>query len=235
LALVTGAAHRLGRAFALTLGRRGYALLLHYFNSADLAAETAEQLGRLGVPAQLAQADLTQPEEIESLVARAASLGYAWKVLVNSAAIMPANAIDGMPLEEWNQVLALNLSAPLLISRRAAQFMTDGGSIVNVTDAGAGKAWTGFPAYSISKAALESLTRLLAKTYAPRLRVNAVAPGLVMPGNGFPPQEWERLVNRLPLQHSTPVEDVTGALEYLLDNESVTGQILAVDGGYSLL
>jgi len=107
--------------------------------------------------------------------------------------------------------------------------------IVNVTDIGAGKTWSAFPAYTVSKAALESLTRVLAKAFAPRIRVNAIAPGLVMRGEAVSQEDWDRLVKRLPLQHPAAEQAIASALEFLLKNESVTGQIVTVDSGYSLL
>jgi NAD(P)-dependent dehydrogenase (short-subunit alcohol dehydrogenase family) len=129
----------------------------------------------------------------------------------------------------------LNLRAPFLLAQKAAERMIQGGLIVNVTDAGVGKAWTGFPAYQVSKAGLEVLTRLLAKTYAPTIRVNAIAPGLVLPSANISAEEWTKLVNRLPLKHSASLEEISAALGFLLKNESVTGQTIIVDGGYSLL
>jgi NAD(P)-dependent dehydrogenase (short-subunit alcohol dehydrogenase family) len=112
--------------------------------------------------------------------------------------------------------------------------MVEGGLIVNVTDSGVGKSWTGFPAYMVSKTGLEALTRLQAKTYAPTIRVNAIAPGLVLPAANISTEEWERLVNHLPLKHPTSLNEIAATLEFLLKNESVTGQTLIVDGGYSL-
>jgi pteridine reductase len=121
------------------------------------------------------------------------------------------------------------------MAQQAAERMKDGGLIVNVTDAGAAKAWAGFPAYTVSKAGLESLTRLLAKAYAPKIRINAIAPGLVLPSENVTPEEWEKLANRLPLKHTVSVDDIVATLEFLLKNGSVTGQTIVVDGGYSLL
>jgi NAD(P)-dependent dehydrogenase (short-subunit alcohol dehydrogenase family) len=112
--------------------------------------------------------------------------------------------------------------------------MVVGGLIVNITDAGAQKLWTGYPAYLVSKSALETLTRLQAKTYAPSIRVNAIAPGLVLPSDNVTPAEWEKLVVGIPLKHSISLEDVAAALTFLLDNQSITGQTIVVDGGYSL-
>lgn len=113
--------------------------------------------------------------------------------------------------------------------------MLAGGLIVNVTDTGARKLWTAYPAYVVSKSALETLTRLQAKTYAPRLRVNAIAPGLVLPSAQVTPEEWERLVERLPLQRPAAADEIASALEFLLDTPSVTGQTITVDSGYSLV
>ena len=113
--------------------------------------------------------------------------------------------------------------------------MVDGGLIVNISDVGAHKTWTGYPAYAVSKSGVETLTRLLAKAYAPSIRVNAIAPGLVLPPEGFPPGKWEELVGRLPLKRPASLDEVASALTFLLDNPSITGQTVVLDGGYSLL
>ncbi len=131
--------------------------------------------------------------------------------------------------------MALNLRAPFLLSRQAAVRMKDGGMIVNITDAGAGKAWTGFVAYSVSKKGLETLTHILAKSLAPKIRVNAIAPGLVLPSENISDAEWQKLVSRLPLKRPTSTDEISSALIYLMNNESVTGQTIAMDSGYSLI
>jgi pteridine reductase len=231
LALVTGAAHRLGKVFALTLARHGFDILLHYHRSVDAAQQTKAEIESMGRRVLLAQADLTSPEAIRSLVSGLDSLG----VLVNSAADMPAGRIDELSLEHWDVSLDLNLRAPFLLSRECATKMTDGGLIVNITDIGAQKAWSRYPAYTVSKAGLESLTRILARALAPGIRVNAIAPGLVLPSPIVPEEEWQRLINRVPLKRPARVEEIASALEFLLENEYVTGQTIAVDGGYSLV
>ena len=113
--------------------------------------------------------------------------------------------------------------------------MTEGGLIVNVTDVAAQKSWSAFPAYTVSKAALESLTRVLARALAPTIRVNAIAPGLVLHSDVVTSEQWDALVARLPMRRAARLDEVTAALEYLLQNEYVTGQTLVVDGGYSLI
>ncbi len=235
LALVTGGAHRLGRAFALSLAGQGYAILLHYHTAQEKAEETAEEIKSFGGPVHLAQADLVQAAGLASLFSILDTLPYTLRVLVNSAAIMPHKDVRSTSAADWDAVLDLNLRAPFLLAQRAAERMTSGGLIVNITDVGAHKPWTGYPAYVVSKSALETLTRLMAKAYAPRIRVNAIAPGLVLPSEHVTPEEWQKLVKRLPLKRPAAPEDVASALEFLLKNESVTGQSIVVDGGYSLV
>lgn len=235
LALVTGAAHRLGKTFALTLARRGYSILLHYHHFADEAVVTADEIRALGVPAYLAQADLTDDSNLFSLLSTLDSLPHHLKVLVNSASVMQRTDIRTTSPADWDATFALNLRAPFLLAQQAAGRMAEGGLIVNITDVGAHKLWTGYPAYVVSKSALEMLTRLLAKAYAPGIRVNAIAPGLVLPSDNVTPEEWEKLVERLPLKRPASLDEVAAALGFLLDNPSITGQTVVVDGGYSLI
>jgi len=235
LALVTGAARRLGRAFALCLARRGYALLLHYNTSRAEAEATAHAIEACKVPVYLAQANLTDASSLSSLVSLASSLPHSLHVLVNSAAIMPAADLRTTSLSDWDSVFDLNLRAPFLLTQKIADSMAENGLIVNITDVGAHKLWTNYAAYVISKSALEALTRLQARTYAPRLRVNAIAPGLVLPADSLPQTTWEQLMQRLPLRHPVALEEMTAALEFLLDTPSITGQTITVDGGYALI
>lgn len=236
LALVTGAAHRIGRAVALELARQGFAIGLHYHQSEELARQTAAELEAVGVPAYLLPADLSDSAQIDALFDRLAQLPHPLRVLVNSAAVMPRGDLRDLPVEQWDAVFDLNLRAPWLCARAAARQMgSAGGTVINITDSGASKAWTGFPAYIVSKAALESLTRLLARALAPAVRVNAVAPGLILPSPDLPPEQWQRLVDRLPLRAEGQPEDVARAVLFLITNPYITGQVLAVDGGYQLV
>ena len=113
--------------------------------------------------------------------------------------------------------------------------MINGGLIVNITDVGARKAWSRYPSYTVSKAALESLTKILARALAPKIRVNAIAPGFVLQSDIVPSEEWDRLIQRVPLKRPARSEEVASALEFLLKNEYITGQVIVVDGGYSLI
>jgi pteridine reductase len=231
LALVTGAAHRLGKSFALTLARQGFDILLHYHSAEEEARQTQAEIESLSRRVFSIQADLTQPAQIQSLVSPLQSLD----VLVNSAAFMPHGNVDSLSIENWDTSLDLNLRAPFLLAQECAKRMPEGGLIVNITDMGAQKAWSRYPSYTVSKAALEALTKILARALAPKIRVNAIAPGFVLPSDIVPPEEWARLIQRVPLKRPARSEEITSALEFLLKNEYITGQTIVVDGGYSLI
>lgn len=231
LALVTGAAHRLGKVFALTLAQQGFDIILHYHQSLDEALQTQAEIEAAGRRVILAQADLTDLTQIQSLVSNLNALN----VLVNSAAFMPSGNVDLLTIENWDTSLDLNLRAPFLLAQECAQKMTNGGLIVNITDVGAQKAWSRYPSYTVSKAALESLTKILARALAPQIRVNAIAPGFVLQSDTVTDEEWQRLINRIPLKRPARTEELASALEFLLKNEYITGQTIVVDGGYSLV
>ena len=239
LALVTGGAHRLGKAFALTLASMGYDLLLHYHSSEEQAQRTKAEIESLGVKVNLFKADLTQPDQTQSLISNLDSLlspaTCRLLLLVNSAAIMPVGNPRELQLKDWDSALDLNLRVPFLLAQEAAKRMTAGGLIVNITDIGAQKAWSRYPSYTVSKSALESLTKLLARAFAPNIRVNAIAPGLVLRSDGITQEEWDKLVNRLPLKRAAALDEITSSLEFLIKNEYITGQTIVVDGGYSLI
>lgn len=235
LALVTGGAHRLGKAFALSLARMGYSIALHYRASANEADHTVREIRALGVDCLPIRADLTLPEKMEFLFSLVDEFKTPLKVLVNSAAVMPVGKPQTLEIHDWDLALDLNLRAPFVLAQEAAKRMTDGGLIVNITDIGAQKAWSRYPSYTVSKAGLESLTKLLARALAPTIRVNAIAPGLVLPSDVVTEEQWDTLVQKLPLKRAATLEEVTSALEFLIKNEYVTGQTIVVDGGYSLL
>lgn len=239
LALVTGSAHRLGKAFALSLARMGYSIALHYRGSEKEAQATKAEVEAFGVQARLLKADLAVPAQITSLFTELDFIlhrsSLILSVIVNSAAIMPVGSPRDLELHEWDSALDLNLRAPFFIAQQAAKRMTEGGLIVNITDIGAQKAWSRYPSYTVSKAGLESLTKMLARSFAPEIRVNAIAPGLVLPSDVVTPETWQKLVERLPLKRAATLDEITTTLEFLIKNEYITGQTIVVDGGYSLI
>ena len=235
LALVTGAAQRLGKAIALGLAGAGYAVGLHYNSSKDQAVETAQLVKDMGVPVFLLQADLREPSEIDAMFQQVYMLGFRLKILVNSASIMTRLKVGEITPEQWDETLNTNLRAPLLCSQQAVKRMGAGGVIINLTDTGASKTWTSYGAYSVSKAGLEVLTRLCARAFAPQVRVNAVAPGFILPSQETSPDDWKQLVKRVPSGKAGSEEDIVRAVLLLVKNGYITGETIHVDGGYGLL
>jgi len=235
LALVTGSAHRIGKAFALTLAKMGYSIALHYRGSVTEAEKTTEEIRALGVDCLPIRADLTMPEKMEFLFSMVDEFNMPLKVVVNSAAVMPVGNPRNLDRHKWDEALDLNLRAPFLIAQESAKRMSQGGLIVNISDIGAQKPWSRYPSYTVSKAGLESLTKMLARALAPGIRVNAIAPGLVLPSGVVTPEQWDQLVRKLPLQRAATLDEITSTLEFLIKNEYITGQTIVVDGGYSLI
>ncbi len=235
MAVVTGAAHRLGKEFALSLSRMGYAIFIHYNSSNFLAENTAELIKAESGVAYLFKADLTDYLQIKEMWKYIDSLPTKLEVLINSAAIMKNNDIRTLSLSDFDETIALNLRAPLICSQEAAKKMTSGGLIINISDVGASKNWLGYPVYSISKSALEVLTKILAKALAPDIRVNAISPGLVFSPDYGDENNWAKLKDKIPLKRTAIASEITSMVEYLLINKYITGQVFTIDGGYSLL
>jgi NAD(P)-dependent dehydrogenase (short-subunit alcohol dehydrogenase family) len=231
VALVTGAGRRLGQAIALALARRGYDLAVHYHSSAAGAELTASSAAALGRRAVLLEADLTDAGKAASLVADARSAMGALDVVVNSAAVMLRTPFGAVSPAEWDFVMALNLRAPFLIAQEAARHLSDGGSIVNIADLAAFETWPDYIPHGASKSALVYLTRALARVLAPRVRVNGVAPGSILPPPEFSERARERLAQTTPLGRWGDPEDVAQAVLYLVEASYVTGEVIFVDGG----
>ncbi|OGN73299.1 MAG: hypothetical protein A2X25_11080 [Chloroflexi bacterium GWB2_49_20] len=235
IAVVTGAAHRLGGHIALALANQGYAILLHYYSSESQASKMVDLIKSKGVNAYPFKADLTDGEQIKKLWEFIDSLPHRTEILINSAAVMHHENVRTLSISAFDETIALNLRAPLLCAQEAVKRMSLGGLIINISDIGADKNWLGYPAYSISKAALEVLTRILAKALAPDIRVNAIAPGLIIPPEKGDASNWENLVNKIPLKRGGTPDEITSMIEYLISNKYITGQIVEIDGGYSLI
>jgi pteridine reductase len=235
LAVITGAAHRLGRDFAITLAKMGYAICMHYNDSSESAHITEEEIRNLEIPIKVFKGDLTNADQIDSLFSFVDTMQFPLKVLINSAAKMERRDLMSLSVTDYDFTMDLNLRAPFLCAQRAASRMQSGGEIINISDVGAQKTWTGYPAYVVSKAGIDIMTRILARSLAPHVRVNAIAPGLVYPSKDLDPKDWNKLIERLPLKRPAAPEEITSVLEFLLRNEYITGQTIVVDGGYSLI
>jgi len=231
VALVTGAGHRVGRAIALGLAESGYAIAVHYHASGALAEETVRAIAAAGGSAQALGADLRTGDAPAALVRQVVAAFGRLDVVVNSASVMDAMPVGEITPAAWDATLNLNLRAPVLIAQEAARHLPDGGSIINIADLAAFETWVRFVPHGVSKAGLVYATKALARVLAPRIRVNAIAPGTVLLPDWIDPRTADRWAETTPLKrHGTP-EDVVEAVRYLLAAEYVTGTTLVVDGG----
>jgi len=232
VALVTGAGRRVGRALAIALGTRGMHVLVHYNASAVDAEETARLVTRAGGTAELLRADLSGIGDAERLVDQAVSARGTLDVLVNSAAMMLRTPVGETTAADWDAMFALNVRAPYFLSQRAAPALRAArGSIINIADLAAFETWPAYVPHGITKAAVVQMTRALARVLAPEVRVNAIAPGVVLLPEGWADADAEHLRGTTPLRRLGSPEDVAGAMLYLLDAGYVTGEVITVDGG----
>jgi pteridine reductase len=229
--LVTGAGRRLGRAIAVALGSRGMRVAVHYHGAEQGAHETADRIREVGGEALTLRADLRERGAPQRLVTETVERLGALDVLVNSAAVMRRTPLEKVTEDVWDEIFALNLRAPFFCAQAAARHMDQGGVIVNIADLAAFEVWTGYMAHGASKAGIVYITRTLAKRLAPRVRVNAVAPGAVMLPDDWSEADSERLVSTTPLRRLGSPDDVTQAVLYLIDADYVTGETIIVDGG----
>ena len=231
-ALVTGGAVRLGRALTLGLAEAGYDLLITYRSSVEEAAETAARVQDLGRACHTVRADLSDPAAAVDVAAATREHFGHLDLLVNSAAtFQPADLMD-VDAEAWDSTMAINVRAPHLLVRAAAELLRAAkGAVVNITDLSAFQAWAEYPAHAVSKAALAHLTRVQARALAPEVRVNAVAPGAVLPPDDWSEERWQALASRAALEAVGTPDDVLQAVLYLAEARFVTGHILPVDGG----
>lgn len=231
-ALITGGGRRLGRAIAWGLARRGVNIAIHYRESEGGARATAQDAEVLGVRAPLLRADLSVAEEAEALPARAREALGALDVVVNGAAVMERRPLAEVTPADWDRAMDLNLRGTFFVSKGAAAAMGDGGgAIVNLADIAGFERWRNYPVHCLSKAGVVALTEMFAKLLAPRVRVNAVAPGAVLLPDGWPDDAAKRLAASTPLGRLGKPDDVVAAVVFLLENDFVTGETLVVDGG----
>jgi pteridine reductase len=233
VALVTGAGRRLGRAMAQALAQREMTVALHYHASAEGARELEEQISRAGGRATCFQADLTDAELAGGLPERVGAQLGRLDVLVNSAAVMHRLSFEDTTPDQWDAIFNLNLRSLFFCSRGAAPSLRHArGKIVNLADLAGLEPWPGFAAHSISKAGVVMLTKVLARSLAPEVTVNAIAPGAVLVPEDYSAEERDRLARSTPLRRLGSPSDAIAALLYLLEGgDFVTGEVLVVDGG----
>jgi len=231
-ALVTGGARRIGKAISLKLAAMGYNIALHYHSSSP--AMLVKEIQSLGVKCVPLRCDLSDGDAAASLVRRAAEELPPLELLVNSASIFERSHVAETSEDVLDSHIEINLKSPFRLSRDFSN-IAQRGQIINIIDANAVKNNSPYAAYLISKKGLLGLTEMCALEFAPGLRVNAIAPGLILPPAGKGKEYMiEAAEKRVPLKHQGSLEDITRALEFLVKNEFITGQILFIDGGEHL-
>ncbi len=234
VALVTGGARRVGAAISRALASGGMHVAVHYHHSASDADGLVAELRGQGLQATAFAGDLSQPDVPAQIVHRVADQLGRLDVLVNSAANMLRTPIGAVSIEAWESIFSLNVRAPFFTTQAAAERMKAGGVIVNIADLAAFENWKGYIPHGMSKAAIVQLTRASAHALAPRIRVNAIAPGVVLLPEGWDEDSAAHLTATTPLRRVGTPDDVVQALLYLVNATFVTGEVLVVDGGRSV-
>ena len=232
VALVTGGARRVGRELALALARAGADVVINHSSSAAEATTVCSEVERLGRRALAVRADVSVKADVDRMVDAASAHFGRIDVVVNNAARFDSAPVLEITEAEWDRVLAVNLKGPFMVSQAAAPLLTEaGGAIVNIADLSAYLPWPAYAHHAAAKAGLVQLTRVFARALAPRVRVNCIAPGTVLPPPEYNTEDIEREADRTVLERIGTPADVAQAMLYLLNSDFVTGTTLVVDGG----
>ena len=232
-ALVTGGAHRVGKAITMTLARAGANVVVNYYSSDTAAQETVRKAQALGVGALAVQADVGDLDQVRGLVAAAADRFGAVDILVNSASIWQKTPLPMGDFSGWHRVLGVLLDGSIYLADAVAPMMQarGEGAMVNIVDLSAWKPFAGYIAHSVGKSGLLALTRQLAMELAPAVSVNAVAPGPVLPPPDYTQEQIDRIAGRTLIGRWGSAQDVADAVRFLVEADYITGEVIVVDGG----
>lgn len=235
-ALITGGAHRVGKAITMMLAQAGAHVIVNYHNAAEEAQATVAEAEALGVAAMAAQCDVAERTEVERMVAAITERFGGVDMIVNSASYFgktPFPSSEPTIYERWERVTRILIDGPFFICNMLVPTMQarGGGAIVNIIDLSVWHPWADFTAHAVGKSGLLALTRQLAFELAPTIRVNAVAPGLVLPPPNYNARRQTASAERNLLQRWGSPEDVAKAVRYLVEADFVTGEVITVDGG----
>jgi len=235
-ALVTGAGRRIGREIALDLGCSGWRVGVHHSASSPEAEAVVADIRAAGGEAAALRADLSVVQEVEALLPACAEALGAPELLVNSAALFLDDSIETLDPDQWDRQHAVNLRAPVLLARAFAACLPADrqGVIINIIDQRVWRLTPEFFSYTIAKAGLYAATQMLAQALAPRIRVNAIGPGPVLPSIHQTAESFADEVAGTPLRRATPPTEIAAAVRFILDAPSMTGQMIALDAGQHL-
>lgn len=230
-ALITGAARRVGRAIALQLAREGWDIGLHYLNSEAEARAAAAEIEALGVRCRIYSADLARAEASRPLIGAFCADFPTATLLVNNASTYVHDNIDTLTPDQWRRQIEVNTLAPILLARAFHAAIRERGCVVNLLDHKIVNLTPDYFSYTVSKAALHAATIMLAMAFAPKTRVNGIAPGLLLPSGSLSERQFAKLHARAPLGRGATPADVAEAVSYLARAEAMTGAVLVLDGG----
>ena len=233
VALVTGGAHRVGKAITMMLAKAGAHVVVNYYSASTEAEQTVAKAQALGVRARAIQCDVAEWTEVQRMADAIIEEFGGVDIIVNSASLFDKMPFPTDDLSTWHRVTAVSIDGPFYVCNALAPSMLarGGGSIVNIVDLSAWEPWVNFTAHSVSKAALLAFTKQLALELAPTIRANAVAPGPVLPPPNYDEKQAEKTARRTLLGRWGTPEDVAFAVRYLLEAEYVTADVITVDGG----
>jgi NAD(P)-dependent dehydrogenase (short-subunit alcohol dehydrogenase family) len=235
VALVTGAAKRIGRSVALRLASEGADVAVNHRSSKSEADEVVAQIAGMGRRAVAVQADVAKRTDVTALLAAVEREFGRLDILVNNAGMFFHAKFEELTEEQWDRILDANLKSQFLCSQAATPMLRRGGHgrIINFASLGGLLAWPAYTHYCVSKAGVIMLTRCLARALAPEITVNAIAPGTIsFPGDA--PELAEDFIRRAPLQRTGTAKDIDDAVVFLAQSAFVTGQVIVVDGGRTL-
>jgi len=233
-ALVTGGSRRIGRAIVLALARLGHDVAIHHRDSKDDAETVAGEVRALGCRAAVVSADLNNEIQVRALVPAATAALGPLSVLINNASVFEDDRVGTLSRETWDRHLETNLRAPVVLAEAFAAQAPDGSAIVNLLDQRVLKPDPRFVSYAISRNGLWWATRTLAQALAPRIRVNGVGPGPTLKSIHQSDADFAAEAAAVPLGHGSSPDQIAEAVLYLVQARSVTGQMIAVDGGQHL-
>lgn len=233
VALVTGGAKRIGRAIACDIAAQGWSVGVHFHQSADDAETVVAEVAAAGGTAVALGADLADPTATEALIGQTSAALGPVTALINNASAFERDSVADFPTERWDKHLDINLRAPAILTKAFATALPEDleGNIINLIDQRVWNLTGEFLSYSISKVGLWGLTQMSAIALAPNIRVNGIGPGPVLPSSRQSAEDFARQSAATPLGHGADPQEICDAVRYILGARSVTGQMIALDGG----
>jgi NAD(P)-dependent dehydrogenase (short-subunit alcohol dehydrogenase family) len=231
--LITGAAQRIGRHLSIELAQLGYNIIVHYHTSHDEAQQLVRELQSMGVQALAVSANLMVEEEVQGVFPTIQKQFGPVDILINNASTFTYDGVDTVTRESWDHHMEANLRAPFILSQQFARQVNEG-CIINILDQRVWNLTPHYISYTLSKVGLWTLTQTLALALAPRIRVNAIGPGPTLKNEWQTEDAFRYQCNLIPMKKAVSLKDVSNSVQFLIQNSSITGQMIAVDGGQHL-